>query len=85
MLFWLKTVWVFSRSYSGEAISLIFSYSNGTYIAFNVCSLSMEAFKYKSLFKNRISDVQGSYFFVILGDGTIYWLLSFAKAVSSKF
>jgi molybdopterin synthase catalytic subunit len=63
---------VLSKSYSGEAISLIFSYSNGTDKAFRVCSLSMEAFKYRSLFKKRISDVLGSYFFVILGDETIY-------------
>ena len=41
-------------NYSGSALSLAISSTNGTAIEFKVCSLSIEAFKYSNLFRNKI-------------------------------
>jgi len=41
------------------AESLYFSCSNGTENVFNVDSLSMDALRYRSLFRKRISEVPG--------------------------
>jgi hypothetical protein len=42
-------------------MSRCFSYSKGTDIAFNVVSLSIDAFRYNNLFRKSTSDVPGSF------------------------
>jgi hypothetical protein len=63
--------WESIINYSGSALSLAISSTNGTAIEFNVYSLSIEAFKYNNLFKNNICEVLGAFCSIAKGGEAI--------------